>query len=484
MVRSFAELLNLCSLGKATVHADSREVRPGGIFVATRGEKVNGADFAIQAVANGAEYIVGSPADIVAIARAINAGACKFVPHADPVEALWQLACASNHTGELPLKIIGVTGTNGKTTTAFLLESLLTALGYETGVLGTVNYRWPGHKEDASLTTPDAIRLNSMLAAMAEAGAQWAIMEVSSHALAKKRVGGIPFAGAIFTNLTQDHLDFHHDFESYFQAKASLFLELPEKDKPVAINSDDPYGQRLLGLLPDAISYGLENYSSEHRHLQGSILEASARGMHLQMRYGDRIWEIFTSLVGKFNALNLLACQAMALGLGFDPDQFGALENFHGVCGRLERIKNERGLNVFVDYAHTPDALTNVLQALRNAGFKRVITVFGCGGNRDRAKRPLMGKAVAELSDIAILTSDNPRFEDPEAILQDVLPGLEKAAKVIVEVDRAAATKIAIDLLEPEDALLIAGKGHEDYQLVQGQKLHYSDQETAAELLK
>ena len=322
-----------------------------------------------------------------------------------------------------------------------------------------------------------------MLAQMDAKGVDVAVMEVSSHAIDQQRICGVPFAGAAFTNLTQDHLDFHNDMESYFKTKARLFLELPRAEKALAVNADDPWGRRLLELCPRALSFGLQQGPPRRRHLWGELLSAGTGGCHLRMHLKGRIWELRSPLVGAFNASNLLTVQALALEMGLEPEQFAALEGFTGVCGRLERVNNPQGLNVFVDYAHTPDALVNVLKALRGAGFKRIITVFGCGGNRDRSKRPLMGEAVARYADVAVLTSDNPRFEEPQAILQDVLPGLREAREVLVEVDRRTATARALDMLDKDGALLIAGKGHEDYQIIQGVRHHYSDQEVVRELL-
>ncbi|MDE7065498.1 MAG: UDP-N-acetylmuramoyl-L-alanyl-D-glutamate--2,6-diaminopimelate ligase, partial [Desulfovibrionaceae bacterium] len=296
--------------------------------------------------------------------------------------------------------------------------------------------------------------------------------------------GSRALSGESFSNLTQDHIDFHQDMESYFRAKARLFLEVPRSDKAAVINADDPWGQRLLELCPEALSYGLGEGTAGRRHLAGRILSSSTAGLHLGMALEGRKWEVRSPLVGRFNASNLLAVQALCLELGADPADFRHLENFYGVPGRLERISNERGLDVFVDYAHTPDALMNVLKALRDAGFQRIITVFGCGGNRDRAKRPLMGQAVAAGSDVAVLTSDNPRHEDPEAIIADVLPGLKQARRLVVEADRRKATLAGLKLLRPGDALLVAGKGHESYQQIGAVKHPYSDQQTLRELLR
>ena len=481
MEREFTALLEQCRRGGIEVRVDSRQVSTGDIFVAVPGVNEDGARFIPAAVAAGASIVVCRPGG--AEEAAALAGGCRVVHHSDPREALWRLAAARWHTSELPLKIVGVTGTNGKTTCSYLLEQLFAQAGHKLGVMGTVSYRWPGHNEAAPLTTPDALSVHAMLAAMAKAGVDVAVMEVSSHAIDQQRVCGVPFSGAAFTNLTQDHLDYHKNMESYFQVKARLFLELPRPDKAMAVNADDPWGRRLLELCPTALSFGLQKGALNKRHLWGELLSAGTDGCHMRMHLEGSKWELRSPLVGAFNASNLLAVQAVALEMGIEPDAFKSLESFTGVSGRLERVENPQGLNVFVDYAHTPDALENVLQALRGAGFKRVVTVFGCGGNRDRTKRPLMGEAVARWSDVAVLTSDNPRFEEPEAILQDVLPGLKSAREVVVEVDRRAATIKALKMLGKDDALLIAGKGHEDYQIIQGVKHHYSDQEVVREFL-
>lgn len=480
MKGAFAALLEQVEKGGMEVRADSRQVGPGDVFVAVPGATEDGARFIPAARAAGAAVIVCTPE---AAAACGEDSSCRVIPHPDPREALWRLAAARWHTAAHPLKILGITGTNGKTTSAYLLEHLFTATGHKVGVLGTVSYRWPGHVENAPLTTPDPLSIHAMLARMAEAGVDVAVMEVSSHALEQQRVGGIPFAGALFTNLTQDHLDFHPDMERYFAAKARLFRELPAPDKALAVNADDEWGRRLLADCPAALSYGLHAATDGRRHLRGEILHSGTDGLQLRMALGDESWELRSPLVGQFNALNLLGVQALALELGLPQASLQALAGFRGVPGRLERVENPRGLNVFVDYAHTPDALVNVLQALRGAGFRRILAVFGCGGNRDRSKRPRMGEAVARYADVAVLTSDNPRFEDPEAILQDVLPGLKDAREVLVEVDRRTATRKALEMLGPQDALLIAGKGHEDYQIVQGVKHHYSDQEVVREIL-
>ncbi len=467
------------------VVSDSRQVRPGSVFVAVTGATEDGTRYVPQALEQGAGYVVldetRASEDVL---RSIREKGAVPVLCTSTRAAISDLAAARYHTSERKLTILGITGTNGKTTCAYLLEQLFASMGHRVGVLGTVSYRWPGFSMPAPLTTPGPLEVHRALHDMEQAGASVCVMEVSSHALAQGRVQDVPFAGACFTNLTQDHLDFHKDMEDYFAAKALLFTKTPRPDKAVATNADDAFGLRLAKMCPDAWTYGFgpapEGVNPQH-HLQGTLLEHGTSGVGLRMSCQGRTWELHSPLIGRFNADNLLTVQALGLAMGITD--FKSLEGFAGVPGRIERVDNARGLHVFVDYAHTPDALVNVQQALRGAGFRRLVTVFGCGGNRDRTKRPLMGEAVATYSDVAVLTSDNPRFEDPLAIMADVEPGLARAKEVYREPDRRKATELALSLLGPDDALLIAGKGHEDYQIVNGTKRHYSDQETVRELL-
>jgi UDP-N-acetylmuramoyl-L-alanyl-D-glutamate--2,6-diaminopimelate ligase len=403
--------------------------------------------------------------------------------------ALGSLAQSLHGTDPRHPRVVGITGTNGKTTACYLLEALFQALGRKTGVIGTVSYRWPGHEEEAALTTPGCLALHAMLESMRLAGVEHVFMEVSSHALDQERVAGIAFSCALMTNLTQDHLDYHQDMEDYFASKERLFTSpaagVSLAEKIAVANADDAYCRRILAAVPGGIGFGLARAPVPgSRHLAGRILSLTRQGVRLAMKFEGRSWELASPLVGAFNAMNLLGAQAVGLGLGLRPEDFAALSAFRGVTGRLERVPDLCGRNVFVDYAHTPDALSKALSALRDAGFSRIVTVFGCGGNRDRGKRPLMGRAVAGLSDVAVLTSDNPRDEDPEAIIADVLPGLADCPRVIVRPDRRAALAEALALLGPDDALLVAGKGHEPYQLIKGVKHPFSDQATLGELMQ
>ena len=416
-------------------------------------------------------------------------GAACAVAVTENVRAALGALARAYHGGMGYPQVVAITGTNGKTTETYLLEALFRALGRKVGVVGTVSYRWPGHEEDAPLTTPGCLALHAMLAQMRAAGADVAFMEVSSHALDQERVAGIDFSAALLTNVTQDHLDYHKTMEEYFAAKLRLFLPenrggVPLDAKVCAVNADDPYGLNVLALGDGMIGYGLtEPPAAVKRHLRGRVLSMSPAGVELSMTFEGRTWNLRSPLVGGFNVMNLLGAQALGLAMGLRPEDFCALTSFTGVSGRLERVGSKDGLNVFVDYAHTPDALIKAIDALRSAGFARVVTVFGCGGNRDRTKRPLMGEAVASLSDVAVRTSDNPRDEEPEAIIADVMPGLARCPEVVVEPDRRKALALAVAMLSPDDALLVAGKGHETYQLIRGVKYPFSDQAILREYL-
>lgn len=489
--QSLEDLKTALRSGRTRICTHSGRVEKGDAFLclpgAGRGEDA-GAEHCREARERGAAWIVAAPG--MAFSAAREAG-CVMVETASPADALGELCAARFGTDSLPFPIVGVTGTNGKTTISYLLEYMWKTAGRAVGVLGTVTYRWPGHAEDAPLTTPDCLSLHGMCARMRDAGVEELVMECSSHALDQKRVAGLPFSGAIFTNLTQDHLDYHADMEAYFLAKARLFLEMERLDKAVAINADDPCGRRLLerlaaeGMRP--VGYGLEEEPVPgSRHLRGILLSCTPEGLELEMRFEGESWRLSSPLVGAFNAQNLLAVQAYLLQRGFGARDFSRLEAFKGVPGRLERVPNRQGLDVFVDYAHTPDALTKTLEALRKAGFRRVITVFGCGGDRDRGKRPKMARAAAALSDVVVLTSDNPRTESPLAIMADARAGFAgsgEGVRIVEEPDRAEATRIAVSLMRPGDALLVAGKGHETYQIIGTTRHAYSDQETLRGIL-
>ena len=492
----FDTVLSLVRDRKTGISAHSGKVTTGDIFVSLpkavpagpQGPDYSGAEiFLADAVRAGAAYVVCTRAvlDAANVTEAAP-GSLSVAVVQDTRAALGKLAGAYYGTDASRLAIFGITGTNGKTTSTYLLEAVLRAAGHVPGVIGTVEYRWPGHEEASPLTTPDCLALHSMVASMAAAGADTAVMEVSSHAIEQNRVAGLSFAGALFTNLSQDHLDYHRDIEEYFSVKARLFTPLENgglarPGAALAVNIDDAHGERLFASNGDILGFSLRRGGD--RILRGTILEQGRDGLRLRMHYRDDSWELASPLVGEFNAYNLMGVQALALAYGLDASALQALANVGGVPGRLERVPNPQGLSVFVDYAHTPDALQKALQALREAKFERIVTVFGCGGNRDRTKRPLMGEAAARLSDVVVLTSDNPRKEAPLDIMADVRPGLAGARDVIEEPDREKAIGLALALLRPGDALLIAGKGHEPYQIIGETKYPFSDQQVVREHL-
>ena len=485
------ELLALVGRG-LMVRTDSREVRPGEVFVLMPMAGERSGAFLAQALGNGAAWIVAGPGVALPQEPSYEPEA-RLMTVPDAADALGQLAAKYFRTHRQAMQVVAITGTNGKTTITYLLEGLLAAAGRKVGVLGTVSYRWPGACIEANLTTPGCWRLHELFARMSADGVDTVVMETSSHALHQKRVAGLEFNAAVLINLTQDHLDYHGDFEGYYQAKKLLFTGYPCTDKFKAANADDPYGQRLLSELPEAVGFTLAGTAAPagNRMLHGTMTSCTGKGVSLRMEFEGRCWTLDSGLVGAHNASNLMAAQAVGLGLGLNATDMQALSPFTGVPGRLERVANDQGLDIFVDYAHTPDALINVLRALRALDFTRVLTVFGCGGDRDRTKRPLMGQAVAGLSDVAILTSDNPRHEDPLAIMADVRPGLQNGLAsnatnltIIEEPDRYTALCLAIAQLRPGDALLVAGKGHESYQQIGDVKHPFSDVEAVGRAIR
>ncbi|NCC25065.1 MAG: UDP-N-acetylmuramoyl-L-alanyl-D-glutamate--2,6-diaminopimelate ligase [Deltaproteobacteria bacterium] len=459
----------------ATVCSHSGQVRPGDVFVALPGTRVQGPDFVQEALRRGAAWVVVDLKTDLPDQPAL-------VRHPDPRQALGDLAALSWSIAGADLTIVAVTGTNGKTTVTHLLEAMFSAVGRTVGVLGTVAYRWPGHVEPAPLTTPDTLGLHRRLADMASMGVDVVCLEASSHALDQNRLAGIPIHAAVFTNLTQDHLDYHRTMDRYFEAKASLFREMDGRQPAAAINLDDPWGRRLFESLPKAVGFGLSEEIPDGS-LSGNILAMDAAGLRLACTYGDKSWELSSPLVGQYNASNLLAAQAAGLALGLGPDQVSRVADMIRVPGRLESVRDEHGRHVFVDYAHTPDALEQVCSTLRRVGFSRLVVLFGCGGDRDPAKRPLMAQAVARYADMAVLTSDNPRSEDPLSIMAQARLGLTGCPQIVEEPDRAQAIRLAVEVLAPGEALLVAGKGHEDYQEIAGQRHHFNDIEIVAHAL-
>jgi UDP-N-acetylmuramoyl-L-alanyl-D-glutamate--2,6-diaminopimelate ligase len=460
------------------VRTHSAQVHPGEVFVALPGTRTDGGAHVAEAAARGAAYVI-----VGAGQKPDAAGSAALLERPDAREALGELAAAHFGTQSRCPLLLGITGTNGKTTVTYLLEHLLRCSGRSVGVIGTIGARWPGGEVDTGMTTPDCWSLHQILARMQADGVQCVCMEVSSHALDQKRTAGLKFEVASLTNVTQDHLDYHGDMERYYQSKALLFAPGAAGPRFRVVNADDPSGWRLLDQWGGLGCSLRAETGFNGDSLHGEISFCDRRGLGLTMRHGRQTWDVQSPLVGRHNAANLLIAQGAGLCLGLGPRQMQALSGFAGVPGRLERISNKQGLDIFVDYAHTPDALDNVLRALRALDFRRLIVVFGCGGNRDKAKRPLMGQSAARWADVAVLTSDNPRHEDPEAIMNDVWPGLRDCPKALRETDRRTAIGRGLELTRPGDALLVAGKGHETTQQVGDAKHSFHDPTVIRELL-
>jgi len=456
------------------IHSDSRKIQKGWLFVAVPGTQTDGHSFIGKAVENGAVAIVCQ------IFPENRQDSVTYIRVEDSAEALGQIASAWNGNPSARLTLVGVTGTNGKTTIATLLYTMFQKLGYKTGLLSTVNNYIDDREIPATHTTPDAVELNSLLAQMVKTGCEYVFMEVSSHSVVQKRIAGLQFKGGIFTNLTRDHLDYHPTFEDYRDAKKAFFDGLPAGAFALT-NKDDKNGMFMLqNTKADKHTYSVLSLAD----FKGRILETHIEGT--LMSINDR--EVATQFVGKFNVYNLLAVYGTAVLLGQNPDDvLVLLSTLHSVAGRFQTFRSPEGYTAIVDYAHTPDALVNVLNAIHEVlmGRGNIITVVGAGGNRDKGKRPLMARESAKLSDRVILTSDNPRFEEPEAIINDMFAGLteENVKKTIKIVDRKEAIRTACMLAQAGDVVLIAGKGHEDYQEVKGVKYHFDDREIVQENL-
>ncbi len=462
---------------------NSLACQAGDLFIGMPGTRVNGGDFWQSAIAAGA---IAAVVSAQAASRAKSDPAFQsdhpplIISAIDMAQACAQFATAFYDYPAQKLKLVGVTGTNGKTTTTHLIEYLLERSHKSTALLGTLYTRWKGFQQTALHTTPFPVELQHQLACAINAGCEFGVMEVSSHALAQGRVLGCEFEVAVFTNLTQDHLDFHRDMEDYFAAKALLFGENYLKGRAI-VNLDDSYGKQLL----DRAS--IWTYSTQQQaDLWTSDLQYESDGVSgtLHTPMGDAPFK--SPLVGQFNLANLLAAVGAVLQLGLELTAIvEALPGFTGVPGRMEQvqIKPDQDISVIVDYAHTPDSLENMLKASRPFIAGQMICVFGCGGDRDRTKRPLMGSIAATLADQVIVTSDNPRTEEPERILEDVVAGISKSGNLTVIGDRATAIRTAILQAKPGDGVLIAGKGHEDYQILGTEKIHFDDREQARSAL-
>ena len=457
---------------------DSRRVGPGNLFVAVGGSCFDGHSFIEQAVDKGAVAIVGEKPGLSKRATMI------VVPNSR--EALARLAATYYGDPSRRLKVIGVTGTNGKSTTTFLVKHLLERANQSTGLIGTVRYEIGERVLPAQRTTPESLDLQELLSQCVEAGCRNVVLEVSSHALSQGRASEIAFDVGAFTNLTQDHLDFHHGMKDYFEAKARLFDSVRDnqkKERAAVINIDDPYGQQLVARfgrdLP-MISYGM----GARAQFRASNFKVEMNGTSYQLNAKEKSYLVRLPLIGRFNVYNSLAALAVAHAIGADVrTSVLALANAPQIPGRLEAIPAKRQFHVFVDYAHTDDALLNVLRTCRDLHPNRLILVFGCGGNRDGTKRVLMGAVADQYADYAILTSDNPRKEDPEAIVRDIEAGFKRKNYERI-VDRREAISRAIALAQPKDIVLIAGKGHEKYQEFGDHTIPFDDVEVAARALE
>ncbi len=463
---------------------DSRRVSPGSVFVAMRGVNADGHRFLPDAARLGAAALVGEDADALR-AAAVDSRIPAFVTD-NARRAIAELSCALYDHPSRAMDVIGVTGTNGKTTTVHLIERLYAGLGFRTGRIGTLGTKIGDEELEGAHTTPEAPDLQKILRRMADAGVQKVAMEVSSHALAQDRTWGTVFSTVVLTNLTQDHLDYHADMEEYFRAKARLFTEYGPVEARAALNADDAHSARLNAVTGrEALAYGL----SETAMIRATEVVSAASGSSFNLSRPNWTLPVQLRLPGLFNVYNTLAALTSVhanedLDLEGWNRAVGLLETLSGAPGRFESVDRGQDFAVLVDYAHTPDALENVLRAAREITQGRVIAVFGCGGDRDRSKRPRMGRIGVAESDFAFITSDNPRTENPEAILQDIVDGLDGAENYAVDPDRRAAIFTAIAAARAGDTVVIAGKGHEDYQIIGTTKYHFDDREIAAEAIE
>ena len=452
----------------------SAQVQSGYLFVAIEGYRVSGATYIDEAINRGAAAVATT--DLRRVTKSWVTGVATRTPRR-------LLAQVANRFYEFParqLDLVGVTGTNGKTSTVYLLREMARAMGIEPGFLSTIEC-WDGEKVyPAAQTTPESLDFVQILARLVKAQVGLCLSEVSSHALELDRVFDLDFKAAAFTNLTQDHLDFHGTMKQYRDAKMKLFLSMAPSGWAV-INNDDPASTEMIERTrAQVLTYGMRGEAD----ILGSVVEVTADGLGVELVHRGETRRLRLKLVGRHNLYNVMAAYGTGIAMGW-PDEalVAGAERLAGVPGRLERVPADSGFSVFVDYAHTPDALRRVLSTVREFTTGRIIAVFGCGGDRDRDKRPKMGAVVAELADVAVVTSDNPRSESPEAIIQDILKGMNSHERT-VEPDRRAAIRTALAAARPGDTVVIAGKGHEDYQLIGGKRLDFDDRVVAAELLR
>jgi len=468
------KLFGSTDIGINNICFDSRRVEDGDLFVAVKGVHVDGHQYMAKAIQKGAAAIVceSVPDEIVKLAT--------FVVVADSAKALGLIASAWFGYPSEKMKVVGVTGTNGKTSIVFLLYQLFTVLGYKCGMLSTIDNRIGSHKFTSTHTTADAIQINSNLKAMIDAGCEYCFMEVSSHAIHQDRIAGMEFFGGVFTNITHDHLDYHVSFDNYIKAKKAFFDALPNTAFALT-NYDDRNGKVMMqNTSAKIMGYSIKGMSD----FKGRVIESRMDGLELRIDNKD----IWSRMVGGFNAYNLLATYAVAIIDGQEQDEvLKALSALSPAEGRFQLVSNHAGITAIVDYAHTPDALKNVLETIQvlRTGNEKLCTVLGAGGDRDKGKRPVMAQLACNMSDHVILTSDNPRTEDPKAIIEDMKSGLDpiQKRKAVSITDRREAIKTACIISMAGDIILVAGKGHETYQEIHGVKNHFDDREVLAECL-
>lgn len=455
----------------------SKEVRENYIFVAVKGERYDGHDFIDEAIKLGANTVVSERRP--KLSKDVN-----WLRVKDVREALWEISVILYQNPGSKVKLIGVTGTNGKTTTTHIIEHIFKRVGFQTGLLGTIYSRWGEKLIPAHLTTPESPHINRMLKEMVEDGVTICVMEVSSHSLCMKRVDGLNFKCAVFTNLTHDHLDFHKNMKSYFDAKKRLFELLDKREGYGIVNIDDPWGRKLSReIKAPLLFYGL----GKDAHIFPIDYKLSSEGIEAELSTPSGEIEISSPLLGKPNLYNILASVGVALAFNLGKEDIKkAIREFRGVKGRFEIVENSLGFKVMVDYAHSDDALRNLLQTVSELKPKRIIVVFGAGGDRDRKKRPKMGEVAGKFADIPIITSDNPRSEDPLAIIREIEAGLKRSGNknYIVIPDRREAIYKAISIAEEGDFVILAGKGHEEYQIIGNERIPFSDREVAMSALE
>ncbi|HOO71782.1 MAG TPA: UDP-N-acetylmuramoyl-L-alanyl-D-glutamate--2,6-diaminopimelate ligase [Spirochaetota bacterium] len=472
----------------SSVEYDSRKAEAGSLFVAIKGYASDGHDYVAQAVDKGVSSVVVSRARVDEFLPLAEKGVCLMAAE-DTRAALAYLSAGFYGFPSKDLVVVGITGTNGKTSITYMLENIFDTAGIDTGVIGTINYRWKGKVFDAPNTTPESRDLQQILSRMRDDGVRAVVMEVSSHALDLGRAEAIDFDAVVFTNLTGDHLDFHGDMESYFKAKKKIFPLLQKSCKTwkfALVNTDDEYGALIAeekSSFPFPLyGYGL-NPDADFRPAPDSI-QSRITGISYMLEEPLSGYEIRMVLAGRFHVYNSLAAFAVArnLGLAYNVISRGLAE-LYAVPGRFDVISSKKGFTVIVDYAHTPDALLKLLQSVRELSPSRIITVFGCGGDRDKTKRPVMGKIASDYSDYVVVTSDNPRKEDPDAIIEDIVSGIVRVGHTVIP-DRKGAIVHAVDRAREGDAVVIAGKGHENYQIIGTVKSHFDDREIAEECIR